>query len=86
MTGDRPWTCRRARWLGARRLWPMRRRTARPGDLTVRGLAEKLLHAVTSIDARTARSGWKLLRQPGELTLAWTSGVRKAYVAPFQLS
>ena len=56
-----------------------------PRDLTLRGLAEKLLHAVTSIDARTARSAWKLLRQPGALTLAWTSGVRRAYVAPFQL-
>ena len=56
-----------------------------PRDLTLRGLAEKVLHAVTSIDARTARSAWKLLRHPGELTLAWTSGVRKPYVTPFQL-
>lgn len=54
-------------------------------DLTLRGLAEKALHALTSIDARTARTAWKLLRHPGELTLAWTSGVRKSYVAPFQL-
>jgi Protein of unknown function (DUF3667) len=56
-----------------------------PRDLTLRGLAEKLLHAVTSIDARAARSAWCLLRHPGELTVAWTSGVRKPYVAPFQL-
>ena len=56
-----------------------------PRDLTLRRLGEKLLHAVTSIDARTMRSGWKLLRHPGELTLAWTRGVRKSYVAPFQL-
>jgi hypothetical protein len=56
-----------------------------PRDLTLRGLAEKALHALTSIDARTARSAWKLLRHPGELTLAWTAGVRKPYVAPFQL-
>ena len=56
-----------------------------PRDLTLRGFGEKLLHALTSIDARTMRSAWKLLRQPGELTLAWTRGVRKAYVAPFQL-
>ena len=56
-----------------------------PRDLTLRGLAEKVLHALTSIDARTARTAWKLLRHPGELTLAWTSGVRKLYVAPFQL-
>lgn len=54
-------------------------------DLTLRGLTEKVIHAVTSIDARAIRSAWQLLRHPGELTLAWTSGVRKPYVAPFQL-
>ena len=53
--------------------------------LTLRGVAEKVLHAFTSIDARTLRTLWLLLRQPGALTLAWTSGVRKPYVAPFQL-
>src|SRR5262245_23329292 len=56
-----------------------------PRDLTLRGLAEKLLNALTNIDARAARSAWKLLRHPGELTLAWVSGIRKPYVAPFQL-
>ena len=56
-----------------------------PHDLTLRGLAEKLLHAFTSIDARVMRTARCLLRHPGELTLAWTGGVRKPYVAPFQL-
>ena len=56
-----------------------------PRELTLRGVAEKVLHAVTSIDARTVRTAWQLLRRPGELTLAWTSGVRKPYVTPFQL-
>lgn len=56
-----------------------------PRDLTLRGLAEKLLHALTSIDARALRTTRHLLRRPGELTLAWTRGVRKPYVAPFQL-
>lgn len=56
-----------------------------PRDLTLPGLAEKVIHALTSIDARAARSAWALLRHPGQLTLAWTSGVRKRYVAPFQL-
>jgi len=27
----------------------------------------------------------RLVRHPGELSLAWTEGVRKPYVAPFQL-
>jgi hypothetical protein len=56
-----------------------------PRDLTLRGLAEKTLHALTSVDARAARTTWQLLRCPGALTLAWIGGVRKAYVAPFQL-
>jgi Protein of unknown function (DUF3667) len=56
-----------------------------PGDLSLRGLGEKLLHALTSIDARAMRSAGKLLCHPGELTLAWTRGVRKLYVAPLQL-
>lgn len=56
-----------------------------PRDLTLHGLGQKVLHALTSIDARTMRSAWKLLRHPGELTLAWASGARKSYVAPFQL-
>ena len=56
-----------------------------PRDLTLRGLAEKLGNALTNIDARATRSAWKLLRHPGELTLAWISGIRKPYVAPFQL-
>lgn len=56
-----------------------------PADLTLRGLAAKILHALTSIDARAARSARVLLQHPGELTLAWASGIRKPYVAPFQL-
>lgn len=56
-----------------------------PRDLTLAGLAEKLLNAFTSIDARAARSASVLLRSPGALTLAWSTGIRKPYVAPFQL-
>ncbi|HJW12314.1 MAG TPA: DUF3667 domain-containing protein [Albitalea sp.] len=56
-----------------------------PRDLTLRGLVEKLLHALTSIDARVARTAWRLIRHPGHLTVAWGEGVRRSYVAPFQL-
>jgi len=56
-----------------------------PHDLTLRGLAEKLLHAISSIDARAARTAWCLVRRPGRLTLSWLDGVRKPYIAPFQL-
>lgn len=56
-----------------------------PRDLSLRGLAEKLVHALTSVDARAVRSARCLLRSPGELTLSWAQGARKPYVAPFQL-
>jgi hypothetical protein len=54
-------------------------------ECTLRGLAERLVHAFTSIDARVVRTAWCLLRHPGRLTQAWTAGTRKPYVAPFQL-
>ncbi len=56
-----------------------------PADLTLRGLSAKLVHALTAIDARALRSVGVLIRQPGRLTLAWTGGIRKPYIAPFQL-
>ena len=56
-----------------------------PHDLTLRGLAGKLAHALTSIDARVLMTARQLIRRPGELTVSWADGVRKPYVAPFQL-
>ena len=56
-----------------------------PRDLTLRGLTEKIVQALASVDAKVVRTTWKLLRGPGELTLSWTRGLRKPYVAPFQL-
>jgi Protein of unknown function (DUF3667) len=56
-----------------------------PYDLSIRGLTAKLIHALTSIDARAVRTAWCLLRHPGTLTLAWVDGKRKPYIAPFQL-
>lgn len=56
-----------------------------PRDLTLHGLVEKVFHALTSIDARLLKTVRVLLRRPGELTRAWVAGVRRPYVAPFQL-
>lgn len=56
-----------------------------PREQTLRGLAERLFQAFTSIDTRTARSVWALMRRPGELTASWMKGVRKTYVAPITL-
>jgi hypothetical protein len=56
-----------------------------PRENTLRGLAERLFQAFTSIDTKTARSVWTLIRHPGELTVSWMKGVRKPYVAPITL-
>jgi hypothetical protein len=86
MTESAHWTCPTCK-VGVRTPFCARcgEEPLAPRDLTLRGLAEKLLHAVTSIDARAARTAWCLLRHPGQLTVAWINGVRKPYVAPFQL-
>jgi hypothetical protein len=57
----------------------------KPRDLTLRGFAEKAVHAFTSVDARTLRSVRTLILKPGELTLAWLQGIRKPYVLPLSL-
>ena len=54
-------------------------------EQSLRGLAERLFEAFTSIDTRVARSVACLLRHPGALTLTWTKGVRKTFVAPITL-
>jgi hypothetical protein len=56
-----------------------------PRDLSLRGLAEKGFHAFTSIDAKAARTAWLLLRHPGQLTQSWVAGIRRPYIAPFQI-
>ncbi len=56
-----------------------------PLDLTLPGVCRKILHALTSIDARVIRTTRRLVTQPGELTLDWTRGSRRQYVAPIQL-
>jgi hypothetical protein len=73
--------------------WPTRKKTVHtaycsrcgeethgPHELAFRGVAEKLVHAFTSIDARVPRTAWCLLRHPGRLTLAWTGGTRNPQV------
>ena len=86
MAGKAPWTCPTCKVsLASPFCAQCGEEPLAPADLTVRGLAAKALHALTSIDARAARSARMLLQRPGELTLAWTRGIRKPYVAPFQL-
>jgi hypothetical protein len=85
-TNARPWTCPTCNAVVTTAFCPRcGEAPLSPRDLTLRGLAERLAVAFTSIDTRTARSAWHLVRHPGRLTLSWTRGVRKAYVAPITL-
>jgi hypothetical protein len=54
-------------------------------ELTLRGVFERVLHALTSVDARVMRSLWLLLRRPGSLSLAYLQGLRKPYASPIAL-
>ena len=65
-------------------LSPCGERLLEPRDLTLRGLLERIFHAVTNLDGRTLRT-WDLLRLPGALTAAYLGGKRKPYLAPFQV-
>ncbi|MGZ5155759.1 MAG: DUF3667 domain-containing protein [Caldimonas sp.] len=60
-------------------------RPIQPQDLTLRGVLARIVHALTSIDGRVARTFWRLLRHPGTLTRAYVDGQRKPYAPPFSL-
>jgi hypothetical protein len=56
-----------------------------PRDLSLRGIADRVLHALTSIDGRMLRTAWQLLRYPGHLTVAYANGSRKPFASPVQV-
>jgi Protein of unknown function (DUF3667) len=56
-----------------------------PSELTLRGLIDQAVQALTSIDGRLLRSVWCLIGRPGGLTVAYLEGRRKPYVGPVQL-
>ena len=56
-----------------------------PADLSLRGVFEKAVQALTSIDGRMIRTLRALLGRPGSLTLAFQSGQRRPYLGPVQL-
>ncbi len=86
MTGIQPWTCPTCNAVVTTPFCPRcGEAPVSPRDFTLRGLTERLIVAFTSVDTRTMRSAWCLLRHPGRLTLAWMKGVRKTYVAPITL-
>jgi len=54
-------------------------------ELTLRGLADQLFQALTSIDGRLLRSFRSLVSRPGLLTVAFLQGRRKPYIGPVPL-
>jgi hypothetical protein len=80
------WTCPTCNKLSSTRYCPTCGESpVSPREYTLSGLARRLVQAFTSIDTKTARSVWTLVRRPGELTVSWMKGVRKVYVAPITL-
>jgi hypothetical protein len=57
----------------------------RPRDLTLRGFADQVFEACTSMDARLIRSLRWLVARPGALTVAYLQGQRNRYTRPLQL-
>ena len=86
MNASRAWTCPTCAALVTTRFCAdCGESPVSPREQTLPGLAERLFQAFTSIDTKTARSVWTLIRQPGQLTVSWMKGVRKPYVAPITL-
>jgi len=54
-------------------------------DLTFGGLATQIFHAFTSVDGRLLRTFVRLMRHPGDLTVAYLDGQRKPYIGPVSL-
>ena len=60
-------------------------RPRNPRDLTLRGLLEQALEALTNVDGRLLRSFRYLLTAPGALTVAFIEGRRQAFLGPVAL-
>ncbi|HSI58682.1 MAG TPA: DUF3667 domain-containing protein [Ideonella sp.] len=81
-----PWTCPNCKSSLSTPFCPQCGERPLPKrDLTLRGVAGKVLHATTTIDGRLMRSFALLLRRPGFLTVAYMEGRRTPYLAPFKL-
>jgi hypothetical protein len=86
MTAGATWTCPSCAAATASAYCPTcGERCPDARELSVRGLAAQIFHALTSIDTRLVRSFVCLLAHPGELTAAYLRGVRRPYLGPVSL-
>jgi hypothetical protein len=54
-------------------------------ELTLRGLAAQIFHSLTSVDGKLLRTFARLVRRPGDLTVAYLQGQRKPFIGPVPL-
>ena len=86
MADSETWTCPACKHAVATSYCPdCGERPYLPSELTLRGLFDQAVQALTSIDGRLIRSVLGLIGRPGELTVAYLEGRRKAFVGPVQL-
>ena len=80
------WTCPTCRTAVVARFCPScGERPIEEHELTLRGLAAQIFNALTSVDGRLLRTFARLLRHPGDLTVAYLDGPRKPYIGPVPL-
>jgi hypothetical protein len=85
-TATPPWVCPNCRASVATPFCAQcGERPIKRADLTVRGVIDRVVHALTSVDGRVLRTFGRLLRHPGALTRAYVDGQRKPWAPPFQL-
>lgn len=81
-----PWTCPTCRTGVATAYCPdCGEKPLRQRELTLRGLLEQIFEAFTNIDSKLVRSLRSLLTRPGQLTVAFLEGRRKAFLSPVAL-
>jgi hypothetical protein len=54
-------------------------------ELTLHGLATQIFHSLTSVDGKLLHSFARLLRRPGDLTVAYLEGRRTPFIGPVPL-
>ncbi len=80
------WTCPTCKQVVATAFCPTCGETAVDWrDLTLRGLARQAFETFIAIDGKLVRSFRMLLRQPGDLSLAYLRGQRVAFTGPFRV-
>jgi hypothetical protein len=81
-----PWTCPTCHTGVASAFCPdCGEKPLRQRELTLRGLVEQMFEAFTNIDSKLVRSLRALLTRPGQLTVAFLEGRRKAFLSPVAL-